>query len=164
MPLIYKCRHVWSQMSSKLSGEVHSWKGRTPTSWCGQYKGNEIRTTTEEHGHEKITGCRKVVEEKVKRNPHMAREICLAEIMWFNFGLTYTYCNADFVHVSTLPLENRASVNNKNCKLSPELSGKSVNDIPPVKGISLFSLLSIIIQYSAQHFLYQIFALHVSHS
>jgi len=41
----------------------------------------EVRTTTEEHGHEKITGCREVVEEREKRNPHMAREICIAEII-----------------------------------------------------------------------------------
>ena len=67
----------------------------------------EVRVTTEEHAHEKITSCNKIVSNKEKTNPHLGREVSLAEVVWFVLGFPYTYCNADFVHVSTLPLENR---------------------------------------------------------
>ena len=99
----------------------------------------EVKATTEEHAHEKITGCRKIMEQKEKQHPHMAREICLAEVMWFNLGLSYTFCNAHFVHLATLPLENRVGVLNRNSTTSSKLSGKSVYDISPVKGILIQS-------------------------
>jgi len=98
----------------------------------------ELKSRTKDPAHEKITGCRKTVEEKQKQKVNLAREICLAEVMWFNLGLPYTFCNADFVHVSTLPLENRVGIINRNSNMSKRLSGYSVHDISPVKGMSIF--------------------------
>jgi hypothetical protein len=71
---------------------------------------DEVKVTTEEHAHEKITTCRKIGESKEKIRPHLGREMSLAEVVWFVLGFPYTHCTADFVHVPTLPLENRAAV------------------------------------------------------
>lgn len=68
------------------------------------------RVTTEEHGHQKITSCRNIVKNNELKKQHLGREISLAEVAWFNEGFRYTYCTADFVHASTLPLAHRAAV------------------------------------------------------
>jgi Helitron helicase-like domain at N-terminus/PIF1-like helicase len=80
----------------------------------------EVTMNTQPHAHEKITGCQKLMSRKMKAGSQMAREICLAEIVWFVLGLPYTYCNAEFVHVPTLPLENRVGIlrQNKNASRS----------------------------------------------
>ena len=72
---------------------------------------SEIRLTTEEHGHEKITSCRRNLEKNINSSKScMGREVSLAEVVWFVLGLRYTYCTADFVHTHTLPLENRIGI------------------------------------------------------
>ena len=86
---------------------------------------NDIKTVTEEHAHEKIASCRRIVEEKEKKNPHLGREISLAEVVWFVLGFKYTYCTADFVRVSTVPLESRAATkryNNNTTSESPAIA------------------------------------------
>ena len=70
----------------------------------------EVLIRTEEHAHEKIASCRKIVKEKEAKNPHLGREVSLAEVVWFVLGFQYTYCTANFVSVCTLPLDNRAAV------------------------------------------------------
>jgi len=35
------------------------------------------------------------IDKKEKEREHLGREICLSEIVWFNLGSQYTYCNAD---------------------------------------------------------------------
>ena len=71
---------------------------------------SEVKVTTEDHAHEKITGCKKILSQKEEKKPHHGREVSLTEVVWFALGLPYTYCNANFVHVPTLPLENRVGV------------------------------------------------------
>jgi len=71
---------------------------------------DEVRVTTEDHAHEKITSCRRIVEEKENIKEHSAREVRLAEVVWFVMGFPYTYCTANFVHVPTLPLGFRGAV------------------------------------------------------
>jgi hypothetical protein len=106
---------------------------------------NEVKATTQSHAHEKISGCRKLVEDKENKRGQLGREICLAEVMWFNLNLPYTYCNSDFVHVSTLPLENRVGLIDNKWRQSPEIIGDSVFDIPPVKGITSISIIIFIL-------------------
>jgi len=64
----------------------------------------------------------------------MGREICLAEVVWFLLGLPYTHCNADFVHVATVPLENRAGVLRQYKKMPKVLSAESTDDVEAVCG------------------------------
>jgi hypothetical protein len=78
---------------------------------------SEVRVTTEEHGHEKIAGCRKILEAREKLQPHLGREMSLAEVVWFILGFPYTYCTANFVHVPTLPIDSRGTVA-KYCTMS----------------------------------------------
>jgi len=70
----------------------------------------EVKVTTEDHAHEKITGCKQIVDKKASTHHHLAREISLAEVVWFNLGFRYTYCTADFVHIQTLPLAFRDAI------------------------------------------------------
>jgi hypothetical protein len=42
--------------------------------------------------------------------PQAGREVSLAEVVWFNLGFPYTHCTTDFIHVPTLPVENRTAV------------------------------------------------------
>ena len=86
----------------------------------------EVTITTEEHAHEKITNCGRLVATKERKNPHQGREISLAEVVWFNLGFTYTYCTADFVHVPTVPLENRIGVLHKHSQSSAVTSASKV--------------------------------------
>jgi hypothetical protein len=72
---------------------------------------SEIKVITEDHAHEKITHCKNLLDNKLKvSKSHLGREVSLCEIVWFNLGFCYTYCTADFVHASMLPLENRVGV------------------------------------------------------
>ena len=72
---------------------------------------SEIRITTEEHAHEKITSCKRIVDKKLSASKsHLGREVSLCEVVWFDLGFAYTYCTAGFVHAATLPLENRVGV------------------------------------------------------
>jgi hypothetical protein len=57
----------------------------------------EVMVTTEEHAHEKISGCAINIKKKEKKNAHLGREISLAEVVWFVLGFPYTYCTAEFV-------------------------------------------------------------------
>ena len=70
----------------------------------------DAKVTTEEHAHEKITNCRRIVMEKEKSHQHQGREVSLAEVVWFVLGFRYCYCTASFVHLPTLPLAHRAAV------------------------------------------------------
>lgn len=70
----------------------------------------EVNVTTAEHQHEKITGCNKRAREKQTANRNDGREICLPEIVWYLLDTNYTYTNAQFVHVHTVPLENRTAI------------------------------------------------------
>ena len=63
---------------------------------CGSKNIKEIQIRTEEHAHEKIASCRKIVKEKEAKNPHLGREVSLAEVVWFVLGFQYTYCTAKF--------------------------------------------------------------------
>jgi hypothetical protein len=92
----------------------------------------EVGLTTEGHAHEKITGCNLV--NKTKEGANTGREICLAELVWFLLGLPYTYCNAEFAQVSTLPLESRVGVRRQFKRVSKLLSGECVDDIGAVRG------------------------------
>jgi len=97
-------------------------------------KTTEVKVTTQEHAHEKISGCKKMQSNKQKQNSHMGREICLAEIVWFLLDHPYSYCNSNFVHVPTLPLESRIGVINKFKRTSKFLAGSSADDIFAVRG------------------------------
>jgi hypothetical protein len=70
----------------------------------------EVNIVTADHRHEKITGCNKLSRRKQTANRNDGREICLPEIVWYLLHISYTYTNAHFVHVHTVPLENRAAV------------------------------------------------------
>ena len=89
--------------------------------------------TTEAHANEKITSCSKIASAKEKANPHLGREICLSEIEWFDLGLPYTWCTAQFVHVSTLPVENRVAVL-RSSNVSASLRPADGSRIPAVDG------------------------------
>jgi hypothetical protein len=60
--------------------------------------------------------------------------ICLAEVVWFLLDLPYTYCNAEFVHVATVPLETRVGIFQRLRNESKHLLGETTDDIPPVRG------------------------------
>ena len=85
---------------------------------------DEVKITTEKHAHEKIDSCRHMFQEKVKQNPHLGREISLAEVVWFVLRFKYTHCTADFVKVSTLPLGNLATTKRQqsNTSVSPAIA------------------------------------------
>jgi len=111
MPVYHECQYVRQKISSQLSGKIHIWQRGAPARRCQWYKGNHGgRVTTEEHAHEKITSCNNILSDKEKTNPHLGRVVSLAEVVWFVLGFPYTYCNADFVHVSRLPLEHRVGI------------------------------------------------------
>jgi hypothetical protein len=94
----------------------------------------EVQVRTEEHGHEKITSCQKILEKKEQKSAHHGREICLAEVVWFVLGFPYTYCTAEFVHVPTLPLENRVGVLRKPGRNSRVVAEAASDDNPAVSG------------------------------
>jgi predicted GIY-YIG superfamily endonuclease len=91
-------------------------------------------STTEEYAREKMTACRNILPEKDKRKPQLGREISLNEVVWFNLGFRYTYCTADFVHVPTLPLENRAAVLKVSYLSRRETGNITVEETAPVAG------------------------------
>ena len=71
---------------------------------------SEVDVRTEDHAHEKISSCATKQAKKEAAKPHLGREVSLAEVIWFVLGFRYTFCTSDFVHISTLPLENRSAV------------------------------------------------------
>jgi AAA domain len=69
-----------------------------------------VNVRTEDHANEKITTCGRQQAKKEAAKQHLGREVSLAEVIWFVLGFRYTFCTCDFVHISTLPLENRSAV------------------------------------------------------
>jgi len=98
---------------------------------------NELKVTTEEHAHEKITSCKRLQALKEKTNRQLGREISLAEVVWFVLEFPYTYCTSDFVHVPTLPLECRVGVLRWN---KGGVTSTDPTHIPAVDGRVAFTL------------------------
>ena len=86
---------------------------------AGTKEETEIRVTTEDHAHEKISGCKNVLMKKLEASKsHLGREVSLSEVVWFVLGFPYTYSTADFVHAQTLPLENRVGILHSQAQIS----------------------------------------------
>jgi len=94
----------------------------------------EAKITTEEHGHEKITNCKKLLSAKEKQSAHLGREISLAEVVWFLLGFPYTYCTSDFISVGTLPLEHRVGILRCAKQKNPVLASSNTDVLPVVAG------------------------------
>ena len=88
----------------------------------------EVNVETADHAHEKITGAKRIADNKEARNPTQGREVALTEVLWFILGCHYTYTNAQFVHVSTKPLENRIGL----LKNRTAIEADSSDDLGPV--------------------------------
>ena len=101
------------------------------TSVSGTKDINNVIVSTEEHAHEKITNCARIVQQKEKKNAHLGREVTLSECVWFVLGMPYTMCTAEFIHTPTLPVENRAAVLLRH-KHSKEFLNKEDNSIIPI--------------------------------
>jgi hypothetical protein len=94
----------------------------------------QVTLHTQPHAHEKITHCQQIMANKRQKSSTFGREICLAEVVWFLLDLPYTYCNAEFVHVATVPLETRVGIFQRLRNESKHLLGETTDDIPPVRG------------------------------
>jgi hypothetical protein len=97
---------------------------------AGSKQITDVTITTEEHAHEKISGCNKLLQAKEKIKAHLGREMSLAEIVWFVLGFPYTFCTAQFVHVPTLPLDSRAAVFKSRRLLGSVVENRKVAGLP----------------------------------
>ena len=52
---------------------------------------HEARVTTENHQHEKIMTCNRLVAKKERAYPRLGREVCWAELVSFDRGLQYIF-------------------------------------------------------------------------
>lgn len=85
----------------------------------------QVKLQTQPHAHEKIAHFQQILATKQRRKSTFGHEVCLAEVVWFLLDLPYTYCNADFVHVATVPLETRVGILLRSKNVSKYLRGET---------------------------------------